>query len=158
MRCQGWINQLTIDNDILHALCAKHVESYRVYVCGNARFEYPGFGVKFLLKDGSTAQFEWYDYRSFPMFLYSPSQFLWDLNPNGEMNRRFDISFGYVYATDTWAEEYENHGDFVWNLVEKMSSLGIKGELWSTGDKAEKGTDWEKELVRKLSEKLPLVE
>lgn len=137
---------------------AKHVESYRVYVCGNARFEYPGFGVKFLLKDGSTAQFEWYDYRSFPMFLYSPSQFLWDLNPNGEMNCRFDVSFGYVYATDTWAEEYENHGDFVWNLVEKMSSLGIKGELWSTGDKAEKGTDWEKELVRKLSEKLPLVE
>ncbi|MBO4626921.1 MAG: hypothetical protein J5645_02970 [Lachnospiraceae bacterium] len=137
---------------------AKDVASYRVFLAGNAQFEYPGIGFDFVLKDGTTMQFEWYDFQTFPLFWYRPTQFCWDLDPGDEIDRRFDISFGFAYATDKWAEEYDNCSDFAWDLVEKFSSLGIKGELVPPNVSVEKMLPSQQEVLEKLKAKLPLAE
>jgi hypothetical protein len=138
---------------------AKDVASYQVYITGRLeRFDYPGFGFMFFLKDGSMVQLEWYDYRTFPLFEYCPTQVLWDLNPGGQVESKFDISFGFAYATDAWAEEYDDSGDFVWVVVEKLSSLGVKGELYPINVNVEKLRPSQQEVLEKLKAKLPLAE
>lgn len=138
---------------------AKDVSSYKVYLSQNEQFKHPGFGFVFQLTDGSYMQLEWYDYRDFPLFISRPAQFYWGKDQNSEIERIFQINFGYDYATDAWADVYENCYVFTEKLVDKLSSLGIEGKLYKEDDTVVQNMSAaELELYKKLSEKLGLIE